>query len=85
MNQVEQLQHLTLVYTYVTEFHEVNGIPGEFIGIAVYTLEGFTATEFEDTEEYREAIKEISDITVKPKTDKPEKHGWLSSWATCFR
>ena len=79
MNQVEQLQHLTLVYTYVTEFHEVNGIPGEFHGTAVYTLEGFTATKFEDTEEYREATKQIPHKTVEP-----EKYGWLSLWATCF-
>lgn len=74
-----QLQHSTLVYTYVTETYEANGIPGEFHGIAVYTLEGFTATKFKDTEEYREAIKQIPHITVEP-----EKHGWFSLWATCF-
>lgn len=77
-------QHSTLLYIRVTESYEANGIPGESTGVAVYTLEGFFATKFKDTEEYREAIKQISRITVEPKTDKPEKHGWLSSWATCF-
>lgn len=68
----------------VTEFYKRDDHTVRDIAKVVYCLEGFVATQFENTETFREGAKEVArrleEIESHERLEETESNGWLPLW-----